>query len=143
MPLCHEEAVLQRVAAALTTTLPRLDSRWQEHVSAGWRSAIAYLTSAIGLQSYSADQITQADQFATWHEDLAYVFAMLRGVGLAEYNLDAVKAFDPRKMLEKPVVLLFGGKPMPPDGTSDVGGISTGTLTYRETVRCETEKYFR
>jgi hypothetical protein len=129
MPLCTAAAVLQRVADALgISDLTKLPAKWPDLAAAGMRDAVADITSAFGLKSYSASQIVASDQFAAWQERLGYYFAMMRDPIMAGQFREVLKEIDPRPMLQKPIALLFGGLPLPPDGTSPVGGITSGAL---------------
>lgn len=129
MPFCEEAAVLQRVADALSVgDVANLPTKWISLVSQAHKRAAGDLMSAVGLKAYSASQISSSDPFQGWHEDLSYVYAMFKGIGPADYKLDAIKELNPLPMLKEGFVLLKNGVPIAPDTTSDVGGQSHGSV---------------
>lgn len=146
MPLTNPEAVLQRVADALNvdvTTLTTKQPRWVSLAAQSTKDAIADLTSILALAGFSSGQIQNADQGAVWVERIAFVICMERGTVLGNYSLDGIKELDPREALRKAKAILIGGVPVAPDGTSQVGGVSSGTLSAYEAERCASEKWFR
>ncbi len=118
----NELKVLQSVLPPLWTDISA------DAVDQGYDQLVTYICS----MGYSAGQLAAPpDQGAAWNLSQGLYLLGGFGGGFADYPREWFDRFNVVKQLDEGGgwALIFGGVPLPPDGSSEVGGIRHGQIT--------------
>lgn len=126
------EAVLNRAAEMLGTTAANLPGQFPGLCSEGTRQAWIDVYGALTGKGYSQAHILAADQLIHWTLARGAVLSILACSALKNYDLEAIKFFDPIGEKREKIAFMaitINGEPIAPSaGESGVGGISHGVI---------------
>ena len=135
-PWVQDAVLLARFAGLLGKDPAALPAAWPGLVSEANKQAANAVAEILGGKGYTDAQLSLADNRVRWNTQLGLYFAFLETGAVMSVQREVVDRYDIRQELRDVAVVLIGGiltAPSAPAGT-DVGGISSGTLTARQTL---------
>lgn len=122
--------LLQLAADVTEVDIAALPALWTRNAAAALDLGIANLTGFLSTAGYSAAQLAEYDQQYAWSLSQGMYELAGYGKGFGESQVPGFDRFDVIKKLteQKQWALLIGGVPRAPDGTSEVGGIASGSI---------------
>lgn len=139
-PFCEPTAVERRCAQMLHKEPADLPAEWTHLAAQATADAHGDLIQILVGKGYAYAQIALWDDGPAYCERLAAYFAMVRGAALAAYDLKAVEALDPRKMLSDAAYITVGGEPVSPAGL--FAGVQYGSIDLDD-LQCRADRFFR
>jgi hypothetical protein len=126
------EAVLNRAAEMLGTQAANLPLQFPGLCSEGTRQGWIDVYGALSGKGYGQAHILAADQLKHWTLGRSAVLAIMACSALKNYDLEAVKFFDPLGEKREKVAFMnitIDGEPIAPgNNESQVGGVAHGRI---------------
>jgi|ERR1700722_2542378 len=126
--------LLQQVSDILEVPVGNLAPSWVDLVNTSVTKGYVNLIAAIAWKGYSGAQFDSSDQAASWNLQQATYEISIDGKGLGGFPKEDLLGDNIAARIQKGgdmdnFALTVLGQPIAPDGSSPVGGVSSGTIS--------------
>lgn len=142
MPWPTLDDARRALASAIKCPLSTLPEAWGDIVPRAMTDAKSDIYDCLGDKGFDVDLIDQWDDLATYATRQTIYWCIIHGTGIVISDFDFINAFDMRKQMSEKSFLRIGGKATaPPEGGSEVGGISHGRVAAADLTAAQYRAY--